>query len=165
MTSLRSTDRSTNNHPSNWTILIRILVGVFVFIPEGIQKLLYPEILGAGRFAQIGIPWPELMGSFVGTVEIVCGVLIVIGLATRLAAMPLIIVMIVAIISTKIPILLGQDFWLFHVPNMARYGFWSMVHEARNDFVMLIAAFYLLINGAGRWSMDEILERRKKISS
>jgi uncharacterized membrane protein YphA (DoxX/SURF4 family) len=153
---------TTHNHGSSWTILIRLLVGLVVFIPEGIQKLLYPEILGAGRFAQIGFPWPELMGSFVGTVEIVCGVLILVGLVTRLAAMPLIIIMIVAIISTKIPILLGQDFWLFHAPNIARYGFWSMAHEARNDLCMLIASFYLMINGAGRWSLDEILEQRKK---
>lgn len=158
MTSFRFDD----HQGSSWTILIRLLVGVAVFIPEGIQKLLFPEILGAGRFAAIGIPWPDLMGPFVGIVEIVCGTLIVIGLATRLASIPLIIVMLVAIITTKIPILLGHDFWLFQAPAMARYGFWSMAHEARNDIVMLIAAFYLLINGAGRWSIDEMLEQHKK---
>lgn len=153
------------NQAANWTILIRLLVGLAVFIPEGIQKLLFPEILGAGRFANIGIPWPELMGSVVGVVEIVCGILVVIGLATRFAAMPLFIIMVVAIIATKIPILLGQDFWLFHAPSLARYGFWSMAHEARNDFCMLLGALYLMINGAGRWSFDAMLDKRKNSAS
>lgn len=153
---------SHNKQGSSWTILVRLLVGLVVFIPEGIQKLLFPEILAAGRFAQIGIPWSELMGPFVGMVEIVCGTLIVLGFLTRFAVMPLIIVMIVAIITTKIPIFLGHDFWLFQAPEMARYGFWSMAHEARNDFAMLIGAFYLLINGAGRWSIDEMVKNSKK---
>ena len=118
-----------------------------------------PEILGAGRFARIGIPYPELMGPFVGVTEILCGVLIVLGLFTRLAAIPLIVIMIVAIASTKIPILLGHDFWIFHVPNLPRYGFWSMLHEFRADFVMLLGAVYLLIEGAGAWSLDALLCR------
>lgn len=142
-----------------WLILVRLLVGLVVFFPEGIQKLAFPEILGAGRFANIGIPYPDLMGPFVGVVEIVCGALIIVGLFTRIAAIPLIIVMIVAIISTKIPILLGHDFWIFHVPKLARYGFWSMAHEARADFDMLLGAIYLLIVGAGAWSLDAMLRR------
>jgi uncharacterized membrane protein YphA (DoxX/SURF4 family) len=142
-----------------WLILVRLLVGLVVFFPEGIQKLAFPEILGAGRFANIGIPYPDLMGPFVGVVEIVSGALIIVGLFTRIAAIPLIIVMIVAIISTKIPILLGHDFWIFHVPKLARYGFWSMAHEARADFDMLLGAIYLLIVGAGAWSLDAMLRR------
>jgi uncharacterized membrane protein YphA (DoxX/SURF4 family) len=71
------------------------------------------------------------MGPFVGVVEIVCGTLIILGLLTRLAAVPLILIMIVAILSTKIPILLEHDFWVFHVAKLPRYGFWSMLHEAR----------------------------------
>ena len=96
------------------------------------------------------------MGPFVGVVEIVCGVLIIVGLFTRLVAIPLIIVMIVAILSTKVPILLGHDFWIFHLPKLARYGFWSMQHEARADFDMLLGAIYLLIVGAGAWSLDAL---------
>jgi len=69
-----------------WTILVRLMIGLVVFLPEGIQKLVFPGILGAGRFANIGIPYPEMLGPFVGTVEIVCGVLIILGLLTRLAA-------------------------------------------------------------------------------
>src|ERR1019366_10177019 len=91
-----------------WSILVRLLVGLVVFLAEGIQKLAFPEILGAGRFANIGIPYPDLMGPFVGTVEMVCGALIILGLVTRLAAVPLIVTMIVAIVSTKVPILLGH---------------------------------------------------------
>jgi putative oxidoreductase len=125
-----------------------------VFLPEGMQKLAFPDILGAGRFAPIGIPYPELMGPFVGVVEIVCGALIILGLLTRLAAIPLIIIMIVAIVSTKLPILLGQDFWIFHLPKLPRYGFWSAIHEARTDLDMLLGALYLLIVGAGAWSLD-----------
>ena len=86
---------------SAWTILIRLQVGLMVFFPEGIQKLIHPDILGAGRFARIGIPFPDLMGPFVGVVETVCGLLLIIGLFTRLAAIPLIIIMIVALVSTS----------------------------------------------------------------
>jgi uncharacterized membrane protein YphA (DoxX/SURF4 family) len=144
-----------------WTILIRLLVGLVVFLPEGYQKFAFADILGAGRFARIGIPLPDLMGPFVGTVEIVCGVLIIVGLLTRLAAVPLIIVMLVALISTKLPIWMGQDVWTFHVPKLARYGFWSMAHEARTDLTMLLACVYLLIEGAGTWSIDALLLRAR----
>jgi putative oxidoreductase len=142
-----------------WSILIRLVVGLVVFFPEGIQKLLFPEILGAGRFANIGIPLPEIAGPFVGLVETICGVLIILGLFTRLAAIPLIVIMIVAIVSTKVPILLGHEFWIFHLPKLARYGFWSMMHEARDDFGMLLGSLYLLIEGGGKWSLDELLSR------
>jgi putative oxidoreductase len=84
-------------------------------LPEGIQKLVFSDILGAGRFAKIGIPFPDVMGPFVGVVETVCGTLIILGLFTRLAAIPLVIIMIVALFSTKLPILLGHDVWIFHL--------------------------------------------------
>jgi uncharacterized membrane protein YphA (DoxX/SURF4 family) len=102
-------------------------------------------------------PLPRRHGPFVGVVEIVCGALIIVGLFTRLAAIPLIVIMIVAIASTKVPILLGHDFWIFHVPKLASYGFWSMAHEARADLCMLLGALYLLIEGAGKWSLDALL--------
>lgn len=141
------------------TILIRLLVA-FVFFPEGIQKLIFPAILGSGRFTQIGIPYPDVMAPFVGITEITCGLLILFGLANRLAAIPLIIIMIVAIISTKIPIWLGHDWWIFHVAKLTRYGFWSMMHEIRTDMCMLLAAIYLLIRGGGQWSIDAWIYRR-----
>ena len=138
-----------------WTVLIRLQVGLMVFFPEGIQKLVFPDILGAGRFTKIGIPFPEAMGPFVGVVETVCGLLIILGLLTRLASIPLIIIMIVALISTKLPILVGHDVWMFHLAqDIKRTGFWSMMHEARADLTMLLGCLYLLIVGAGRWSLD-----------
>ena len=134
-------------------ILIRIIVGA-VFLSEGIQKFLYPAENAAGRFAKIGIPSPDVMGPFVGVVEVVCGALILIGFLTRLAAIPLIIDMLVAILSTKIPILLGHGFWGFSLRTLPYYGFWGMAHEARTDFAMLLGSIFLLIAGAGLWSFD-----------
>jgi putative oxidoreductase len=146
-----------------WTILVRLMVGLVVFLSEGIQKLAFPEILGAGRFANIGIPYPDVMGPFVGTVEVVCGTLIILGLLTRLAAIPLVVIMVAAIVSTKLPIWAGHDIWIFHMPKLARYGFWSMAHEARDDFLMLLGSLYLLIAGAGAWSLDAMLTRDRSL--
>jgi putative oxidoreductase len=94
-------------------------------------------------------------------VETICGALIILGLLTRLAAIPLIVIMVVAILSTKIPILLGHDFWIFYLPKLSRYGFWSMLHEARADFVMLLGSLYLLIEGGGKWSLDALMCRQE----
>jgi uncharacterized membrane protein YphA (DoxX/SURF4 family) len=134
-------------------VLIRLMVAI-VFITEGILKFLQPQQLGAGRFARIGIPAPGVMGPFVGGVEVVCGTLILIGLATRLAAIPLLIDISVAILSTKIPILLGHTFWGFQLPKLDAYGWLSMLHEARTDLSMWLALVFLLIAGAGAWSID-----------
>ena len=139
--------------------LIRLLVGS-VFLEEGIQKFLFADLMGAGRFTRIGIPSAQVMGPFVGTVEIVCGALIFMGLLTRLAAIPLLFNISVAILSTKIPILLGRDFMCFHIAKLARYGFWSMASEARTDFSMLLGLLFLLIVGAGRYSPDACLFRK-----
>jgi putative oxidoreductase len=145
---------------SGWTILVRLLVGLVVFLPEGIQKLMFADALGAGRFAKIGIPFPDVMGPFVGGVETACGALIILGLLTRLAAIPLIIIMIVALVSTKLPILLGHDVGMFHLAaDIKRTGFWSTMHESRADLTMLLGCVYLLIVGAGRWSLDAIMTR------
>jgi len=151
----------TPGRAEQWTVLIRLLVGLVVFLPEGIQKFMFPDILGAGRFAHIGIPYPERMGPFVGFVETLCGALIIVGCLTRLAAVPLIIIMIVAIVSTKVSILLGRPFWIFSLPDLKRYGFWSMAHEARADLCMLLGAIYLLIVGGGAWSLDRVRLRRR----
>lgn len=153
----RMFERITRSTASPWTILIRLAVGLIVFFPEGIQKLIFPEILGAGRFAKIGIPYPDVTGPFVGLVELVCGGLIVLGLFTRLAAVPLIITMLVALVSTKLPILLGHGFGPFSLPDFKRYGFWSAQHEARADLTMLLGCLYLFAVGSGPWSLDRRL--------
>lgn len=141
------------------TALIRIVIGA-VFLTEGIQKFLYPDDLGAGRFAKIGIPSPDVMGPFVGGVEVVCGALIIIGLLARFAAIALLGDMTVAIVSTKIPVLLGTGFWGLSLTKLPRYGFLSMMHEARTDLAMWFGLLFLLIVGAGRkWSVDAKIAR------
>jgi uncharacterized membrane protein YphA (DoxX/SURF4 family) len=142
------------------TLLVRLIVGP-VFLSEGIQKFLYPDENGIGRFAKIGIPSPEITAPFVGSVEIVCGALIIVGLLTRLASVPLIISMIVAIVSTKIPILLGTGFWGFSLRNVSYYGFWGMAHEMRTDWSMLLGSLFLLIVGAGSISLDSRISKGK----
>jgi uncharacterized membrane protein YphA (DoxX/SURF4 family) len=140
-------------------VLVRLAVGV-VFLSEGIQKFLFPDALGAGRFAKIGIPAPDVMGPFVGATEIVCGLLVLAGLLTRLAAVPLIIDMLVAIASTKVPILLGRGYLSFSAPSASKHGLWSMLHESRTDLSMLLGSIFLLLVGAGAWSLDGHLRRR-----
>ena len=144
------------------TVLVRLLVGS-VFLSEGIQKFLYPLELAAGRFTKIGIPAPEMMGPFVGGCETVCGALLIIGLLTRLAAIVLLIDISVAIVSTKIPVLLGHGFWGFSLQKLPRYGFWSMMHEARADFSMWLGLLFMLIVGAGKkWSLDAAITSGKQ---
>jgi putative oxidoreductase len=129
-------------------ILIRFVVGA-VFLSEGVQKFLFPGDLGVGRFTKIGIPSPEVMAPFVGVVEIVGGVLLLVGFLSRLAAIPLIINMLVAITTTKIPIL-------------QKSGFWAMAHEARVDYGMILGCIFLFITGAGTWSLDVWLANKIK---
>lgn len=130
---------NTNN--SKTTILIRLIVGA-VFLSEGIQKFLFPAIRGAGRFEKIGLPSPEFLGSFVGAFEILCGALILIGLFTRLASIPLIIIMLVAFTTTKSEVYLEK-------------GFWELLHGSRTDWSMLLGSIFLLIKGGGFWSVDK----------
>ena len=127
-------------------ILIRLMMG-WVFMSEGIQKFLFPDVLGVGRFTRIGIPAPQFFAPFVGLVEIVCGTLLIVGLLTRLASIPLLINILVAIATTKIPML-------------SKAGFWGMMHEARTDFCMLLGLIFLLIVGSGTLSFDDRLSRQ-----
>lgn len=118
--------------PLRGFFLIRLMVGC-VFLSEGLQKWLFPAVRGAGRFAKIGLPAPELLGYAIGGLEIICGGLIILGYVTRWAALPLIGVMVVALWSTKFPILMEQ-------------GFWEMAHAARTDFCMLLGSLFLFVN-------------------
>ena len=128
----------TDNDPA--TLLIRLMMGI-VFTSEGVQKFLFPASRGAGRFEKIGLPAPEFLGSFVGFFEVLCGLLILAGLATRAAAGILMIIMLMALITTKLPILMNE-------------GIWKMLHDSRTDMSMLLAAIFLMIKGGGRWSAD-----------
>jgi uncharacterized membrane protein YphA (DoxX/SURF4 family) len=141
-------------HAPAAVILVRVLVG-WVFLSEGIQKFLYGDAVGAGRFAKIGIPAPEVMAPLVGVIEIACGTLILAGLLTRLAAAPLLVTMTVAVISTKLPILCGHGIGPFAAPKPLPYGgLWGMLHEARTDLSMILGLLFLLVVGAGQWSLD-----------
>jgi putative oxidoreductase len=134
---------------SNWlfdktapgsVFLVRVMVG-WVFLSEGIQKFRYPAALGVGRFEKIGIPAPYFSAPFVGVVEIVCGLLLIVGLLTRLAAIPLLIDISVAIATTKVPML-------------SKTGFWGAMHEARTDFCMFLGLVFLIAVGSGWLSFD-----------
>lgn len=140
------------------TILVRLVAGM-VFLTEGIQKFLYPAELGAGRFAKIGLPAPDLLAPFVGVVEIVGGAFILLGLLTRVAALALLINISVALVTTKLPILFGHALGPFTLAPLKHYGFWAMAHEARTDWSMLFASLFLLLVGAGPWSLDARLDR------
>ncbi len=124
------------------------MVGV-VFVSEGIQKFLFPAIRGAGRFEKIGLPSPEFLGSFVGAFEIVCGVLILIGLFTRLASICTLIIMLVAIATTKSEVLVND-------------GFWVMMHGSRTDWAMLMGSLFLIIKGSGKFSVDWYIRKNEK---
>lgn len=128
------------------TIIVRLMVGL-VFLTEGIQKFLFADAYGAGRFAQIGIPHPHLLGPFVGGVEVLCGALILLGFLTRAASVPLLAVIIVALLTTKLN-MLGEQ------------GLWLTLHNSRTDWAMLLGTIYLLINGGGAYSYDYTLSLR-----
>jgi putative oxidoreductase len=123
-------------------ILVRIMVGA-VFLSEGIQKFLFAAEVGVGRFAKLGIPAPDVVAPVVGVFEVACGLLVLLGLFTRVAVLPLIVIMLTAIVTTKIPILTND-------------GLWKMAHEARTDWSMLLGSLFLLIVGAGPWSIDAV---------
>jgi putative oxidoreductase len=145
------------------TLLIRVLIGI-VFIGEGIQKFIYPDIVGSGRFAKIPIPNPEATAAVVGVAETVCGLLILFGLLTRIAALPLIVIMLTAIITTKIPILLGSEWLGFSLRKLSYYGVLGFLHESRTDMAMLFSSIFLLIVGAGPWSLDAKLAGKRPIN-
>ncbi len=130
------------------TIIIRLIVGL-IFLFEGIQKFLFPELLGTGRFLKIGFTEPAFWAYFTGTFEIICGTLILIGLLTRLASIPLFIIMLTAFVTTKWPMLINK-------------GFWVMAHEYRTDFAMTLLIIYLVISGGGRWSIDSKVSKVQK---
>ncbi len=135
-----------NIKPKYAVLLIRIMVGS-VFFSEGIQKFLYPDQLGTGRFLKIGLPLPEFFGILVPVTEILCGLFLLIGLYARFAAVPLLIIMIVAIISTKIPILINE-------------GFWKMAHDSRTDWSMLIGSIIIILADKGKLSLHKFIFKK-----
>jgi putative oxidoreductase len=121
-------------------IIPRLVVGL-IFLSEGLQKYITPFEAGAGRFAKIGFSHPEFWAYFTGSFEIICGLLILVGFITRIATIPLLIIMVVAFISTKLPLLMSK-------------GFWPFAHEYRTDFAVTLLLILLLKYGAGKTSID-----------
>jgi uncharacterized membrane protein YphA (DoxX/SURF4 family) len=135
--------RIINTDAARSTALIRLLVGS-VFLSEGIQKFLIPHIRGSGRFKKIGLPEPEMLGNLVGAFEIICGLMVLLGLITRIAVIPLFTIMIAAFITTKWEILNQQ-------------GIWEWMHASRTDWSMTVGSIFLWIKGSGAWSVDRKL--------
>lgn len=122
-------------------VLIRLAVGL-IFFTQGILKYTDPN-MGVIRFTRIGFPYPSFTAHFVGTFEIVGGLLVLSGLWTRASAVPLLIVITTAIMTTKIPELFRGN-----------QGFWYMISDARTDFAMFCSLIFLICVGGGAWSLD-----------
>jgi len=115
-------------------LLLRIGVGV-IFIVAGWGKLTGIEGV-QGFFGNIGIPLPGLMAWVVAIVEFVGGILVLTGTFIRVPAILLAIIMLVAIITTKI----GQDFSAY-----------------RLDAMLLLVNASLALMGAGKYSVTDLI--------
>ena len=140
------------------TLLLRMMAGG-VFLWEGVLKFVYVN-QGVGRFTKLGMPFPHFTADFVGYLEIVGGLLLLSGLMTRLIAIPFIIEMVVAILSTKISLYLGTS-PLPLPPSPPQAGMWAVLHEIRSEFAQLLTTAFLLVNGPGKWSLDAFLQRNR----
>jgi putative oxidoreductase len=138
------------------TLLLRLMAGS-VFLWEGILKFVYVN-QGVGRFTKLGLPLPALTADFVGGLEIAGGVLLLLGLATRLIAIPFVIEMVVAILSTKVALFLGTS-PLPLPPAPPTRGIWAVLHEVRSEWAQLIVCAFLFRAGAGPLSLDAFLAR------
>lgn len=149
--------RPSIGQPSRATILVRVVVG-WVFFSSGLIKFLF-ENQGPVRFAKIGFAAPEELAYFVGTIEIVCGTLVILGFMVRLAAAPLVVDMMVALVTTKVPLLLsaGPE----PVAAAPKMGFWAFAYQSRLDVAMLAGSLFLVVAGAGLWSIDALVARRR----
>ena len=133
------------------TILIRAMAGS-VFLWEGVLKFVYAN-QGVGRFTKLAMPFPAFTATFVGGLEIVGGLLLLAGLGTRLSAVPFVIEMVVAMLSTKPAIFLGTS-PLPLPPAPPQIGMWAVLHEIRSEYAQLMSCLFLLVAGPGPWSLD-----------
>jgi uncharacterized membrane protein YphA (DoxX/SURF4 family) len=139
------------------TFWLRLMCGG-VFLWEGILKFVYTN-QGVGRFTKLGFPWPGPTADFVAVLEIVGGALLVLGLGTRFTAVPFMIEMVVAMLSTKISLFLGTS-PLPLPPVPPQVGIWAVLHEVRSEYAQLLTTLFLFLAGPGRWSLDALMSRR-----
>ena len=139
-------------------VLLRTMAGL-VFFWEGVMKFVFAN-QGVGRFTKLGFPAPHFTATADGWFEIIGGLLLLSGLLTRLVAVPFVIEMIVAMASTKIPLFLGTS-PLPLPPVPPQIGFWAVLHEIRSEYAQLMTCAYLIVVGPGRWSIDEVLTKRR----
>ncbi|MGN6476277.1 MAG: DoxX family protein [Flavipsychrobacter sp.] len=132
-------------------IIIRLICGA-VFLSEGILKFVYPN-QGVGRFTKLGFPVPDVTAHVIANLEILGGVMLLLGLYTRLIALVFVLQMIVAILTTKIGVYLGTS-PLAPPPSPPQTGIWAVLHETRADYAQLLTCLFLVIEGAGRRSLD-----------
>jgi uncharacterized membrane protein YphA (DoxX/SURF4 family) len=132
-----------------------------VFFWEGVLKFVYAN-QGVGRFTKLGFPFPDATASFVGGLEIVGGLLILLGLGTRFVALPFLIEMLVAMLSTKIGLYLGTS-PLPPPPSPPLSGFWAVLHEVRSEYAQLLTVAFLLWAGPGPWSLDARWARKRPV--
>jgi len=131
----------TDNSPA--TLIIRVMVGS-IFLSEGFQKFILSDLWGIGRMAEFGLPASDIIRYIVGILEVSCGLSVLFGVFTRAAVVPLIIIMVVALNLIKLPILYND-------------GIWAMAHAAKIEYAMLMGSIFLLIQGGGKWSLDNYL--------
>jgi putative oxidoreductase len=142
------------------TLLLRVMAGG-VFLWEGILKFVYVN-QGVGRFTKLGMPFPHFTAGFVGGLEIVGGLALLLGFMARLIAIPFIFEMIVAILSTKIPLYLGT--YPLPLPSAPpQVGIWAVLHEVRSEYAQLLTVAFLLVNGPGKWSLDALFRKERKL--
>ena len=139
-----ASEQSYKNH-TRWfpPLLARLTVG-FVFAESGWGKLHnIPKVVG--YFTDLGIPAPEFQAHLVASTELVGGTLLLLGLLTRLASVPLTVVMTVAIITAK-----RAD--LNELSDL--FGF--------SEYLYIVLLIWLLISGAGFFSMDTLIAKKYK---
>jgi putative oxidoreductase len=133
-------DRIIATEPNKTYLLIRVMVGFFFFV-GGVLKFSYPELQNTGFFLNMGISFAQALATTIAVIEVVCGLMILGGFFTRIAAVPILLAIIITVIAGKLPILFDE-------------GFWLMAHISRVDFAMFLGCIFLIINGSGYWSID-----------